>query len=260
MSEAQVQEGAPRTHLVIGTPCFGGNVSHHYMISMINLQAACIERGIVLTFNLLGGDSLIPRARNTILTEFIESPTATHLLFVDADIGFQPEQVFSLLDIDKDIAGAVYPLKNFDWELIRTHIESGRESIPAGTLSYVVEFIDSDNVPVVNGFAKVRYLGTGFMMIKRQALERMTTHYPQLKFRAAHTNSHVGIASENRYALFDCVIEPETGFYLSEDYTFCKRWTDIGGEIWADLDSKLTHVGPYAFHGDLMRIFNPPAG
>ena len=89
--------------------------------------------------------------------------------------------------------------------------------------------------------------------VRRQALERMCAHYPQLKFKRDHSIDAATV-SENRFALFECMIA-EDGTYLSEDFAFCKRWTDMGGEIWADLKSKLTHVGPMAFHGDLSSQF-----
>jgi hypothetical protein len=85
--------------------------------------------------------------------------------------------------------------------------------------------------------------------------DRMAASYPELKFQGIHSLVNVDLTSEHRYAYFDCTIDRKTGVYLSEDYTFCKRWTEIGGEIWADLESKLTHVGPIAFQGDLMSAF-----
>jgi hypothetical protein len=107
-------------------------------------------------------------------------------------------------------------------------------------------------IAAMRGF-KVRYAGTGFLMIRRQALERLCARYPQLKYSRDHSID-AATASDNRFALFECMIA-EDGTYLSEDFAFCKRWTDIGGEIWADLKSKLAHVGPMTFHGDLSSQF-----
>jgi len=102
----------------------------------------------------------------------------------------------------------------------------------------------------------VRYAGTGFLMIRRQVLERMCAHpnYAPLKFLREHSLDALA-GSPNRFALFECMIDPATGNYLSEDFAFCKRWTDIGGEIWADLDSRLDHVGPSVFRGDIASQF-----
>jgi hypothetical protein len=102
----------------------------------------------------------------------------------------------------------------------------------------------------------VRYAGTGFLMIRRQALEKMCEHpaYAQLQFFREHSIDALA-GSPNRFALFDCMIDQSTGTYLSEDFAFCKRWTDIGGEIWADIESRLDHVGPSVFHGDISLQF-----
>jgi hypothetical protein len=124
----------------------------------------------------------------------------------------------------------------------------------------VLEINDPDHVAVVNGFTRVRYAGTGFLMIRRHVFEKMCAHpdYAPLQFFREH--SHDALAgSPNRFALFECMIDPATGTYLSEDFAFCKRWTDIGGEIWADLQSSLDHVGPSVFRGNVASQFASPA-
>lgn len=128
----------------------------------------------------------------------------------------------------------------------------------AASLDYVLEIEDPDRIVVVNGFTRVRYAGTGFLMIRRQALEAMCRHpdYANLQFFREHSHDSL-VASQNRFALFECMIDPATGTYLSEDFAFCKRWTDIGGEIWADIQSSLDHVGPSVFHGDIASQFAP---
>ena len=120
-------------------------------------------------------------------------------------------------------------------------------------LKYVFEVEDPKTVIAKGGFVKVRYAGTGFLMIRPQALERMCAQYKQLQYKRDHSIEAM-IASENRFALFECMISDD-GTHLSEDFAFCKRWTDMGGEIWVDLASKLTHVGPMAFCGDLSSQF-----
>jgi hypothetical protein len=244
------------THIVIGTPCFGGNVTQHYMISAIKLKDACRERGIAVSFQLLGGDALITRARNIVAAQFLAEETATHLLFIDADIGYEPEQVFALLEADKDVVGAAYPIKRMDWEMIELAAKAGAPNLSSGILSYVVEFLEPDQIQAINGLARCRYLGNGFLMIKRSVFARMAAHYPGIKFKGLQLARNFELAEDARYAYFDSIIDPDTGAYLSEDYTFCKRWVDMGGEIWVDLHSKLTHIGPFAFHGNLMSTFD----
>ena len=244
-------------HLVIATPCFGGQVSSIYASSLFALQRAVHSMSNVqLKVHLRDGDALITRARANLVTLFLDDPTATHLLFIDADIGFTPDQVFRLIEAGADVVAGCYPIKRVNWEKARRAIAAGRQDLAASSLDYVLEIDNPDEVKVVNGFTRVRYAGTGFLMIRRHVLEKMCAHppYAPLQFFREHSRDALA-GSPNRFALFECMIDPATGTYLSEDFAFCKRWTDIGGEIWADLDSRLDHVGPSVFHGNIASQF-----
>jgi len=244
-------------HLVVATPCFGGQVSTIYAGSIFQLQRAVQSKpNIDLKVLMRDGDALITRARANLVTMFLDDPAATHFLFVDADIGFTPDQVFRLIESGADVVAGVYPIKRVNWDKARRALQSNPAKAPSAALDYVIELDDSDHVTVVNGFARVRYAGSGFLMIRRHVLERMCEHpaYAPLQFFREHSADALA-GSPNRFALFECMIDPGTGTYLSEDFAFCKRWTDIGGEIWADLDSRLDHVGPSVFHGDLSSQF-----
>jgi hypothetical protein len=244
-------------HLVVATPCFGGQVSSIYASSIFQLQRALRAKSNVdLKVHLRDGDALITRARANLVTLFLDDPAATHLLFVDADIGFTPEQVFRLIESGADVVAGVYPIKRINWEKARRAVESKRPNVPAASLDYVLEIEDPDRVTVVRGFTRVRYAGTGFLMIRRHVLEKMCAHpdYTSLQFFREHSLDALA-GSPNRFALFECLIDRQSGTYLSEDFAFCKRWTDIGGEIWADLESSLDHVGPSVFHGDVASQF-----
>ncbi len=250
-----------RIHLVIATPCFGGQVSSIYASSIFALQRELrATSNVSLTVHMRDGDALITRARANLVTLFLNDPTATHLLFVDADIGFTPQQVFRLIESGGDVVAGVYPIKRVNWNKAKRALDAGRSDVPSAALDYVLEIENPDHVVVVNGFARVRFAGTGFLMIRRQVLEQMCGYpgYAPLQFFREH--SHDALAgSPNRFALFECMIDPDTGTYLSEDFAFCKRWTDLGGQIWADLDSRLDHVGPSVFHGNVASQFAPAA-
>jgi hypothetical protein len=241
-------------NLVIATPCFGGQISVHYAASIFKLQNLLrTYSGLNLKILFKDGDALITRARASLISQFLDDPKATHLLFIDADIGFEPDQVLRLIQSGAGMCAAIYPIKRIDWDKIKSVIESGQPNPAAATLKYVFEVDDPNAVTTSAGFIKVRYAGTGFLMIRRQALEKMCAHYPQLRFKRDHSID-AATATDNRFALFECMIG-EDGTYLSEDFAFCKRWIDMGGEIWADLKSKLSHVGPMAFYGDLSSQF-----
>jgi len=247
-----------RVRLAVATPCFGGQVSSIYAGSVFNLQRELRGTGVELKLMLREGDALITRARANLVAQFLDDPEATHLLFIDADIGFTTDQVIRLIASEADMVAGVYPIKRVDWEKARRVMDVNHPNPGAASLHYVLELAEEENITIRGGFARIRYAGTGFLMIRRHVIEQMCRHYPSLQFFAEHSIDTLS-TSQNRFALFECMIDPETGTYLSEDFAFCKRWLDMGGEIWADLESHLDHVGPTVFHGDVSTQFAMPA-
>ena len=241
--------------ILIATPCFGGMVSQNYMLSVIRLMSYAKSAGFDVSLSMLGYDALISRARSTLVAAFLDNPAATHLLFVDADISFEPQQAERLLRFDKDFTGALYPLKSLDWDLIPQRCVERGESVRQAALSYVGTFCAGAERKQEGDFVTGIYAGGGFQLIRRSALEKMIAAYPETHFSRVHSlpmsgSRQDGAQSSNLFALFDFIIDPETGSYLSVDYSFCLRWRKIGGEIWIDAASKLTHSGPYEFVGD----------
>jgi len=241
----------PRTEvsILLAAPCYGGMATVAFVNSLLKAQRACAERGVGLEVKLTGGDALITRARSRIATDFLET-RHTHLLFVDADIGFEPANLFRLLDADKPLAGGVYPLKGVMWDKAAEAARRGVRDVQAASLGYVVRFLPNPDqtVELVDGFGPVAYVGTGFMLIAREVLEAMAAAYPDLHCVV----TDLAGPSMPTVMFFDGMIDPETREQLSEDYAFCRRWTALGGEIWADFQSRLTHVGYAAYAGGLM--------
>src|SRR5215469_13783418 len=177
-----------RFNLVVATPCFGGQVSTVYATSLFNLQQAVQNlSNVKVKVQLRDGDALITRARANLVTLFLDDPTATHLLFVDADIGFVPEQVFRLIGSGADVVAGIYPIKRVNWDKAARALQSDRPNLPAASLDYVLEINDPDCAVVVNRFTRVRYAGTGFLMIRRHVLERMCARYAALQFHREHS-------------------------------------------------------------------------
>jgi len=236
-------------HLVIGTPCYGGQITVPNFTAAIRVRDYCAKNGIRLTFSMPWGDALVTRARQTIAAYFMADPTATHLLYIDADINYEVDQVLRLLNFDRDVCAGIYPLKRYDWELVRKRALAGEAHLESAGLSYVIEL--NRQFETVDGFGRVAQAGTGFLMIKRSVFEAMAEKYPELEYKAVDAQGE-----KSHFAFFNCLID-EKGVYLSEDYSFCKRWTDMGGEIWVDLRSRLNHLGPEMFFGDVARNFTP---
>ena len=240
--------------IFVATPCYGGLLTRNYVVSLMQTMVACQREGISLHFNFLGGESLITRARSQLTSDFLEIPTATHLLFIDADISFAPEQLMRLLGIDKDVAAAMYPVKDIFWDKLAARANEGEPLNQAGLL-YTAQLCTGEAARTEDDFATAEYAATGFLLIKRVVIERMIAAHPELKFRYLDVPRQGQLPRDTLYALFDCMIDPANGQYLSEDYSFCRRWRKIGGEIWVDLRSKLTHEGNFRFHGDTAKRY-----
>ena len=247
----------PRPFIVVGTPCFGGLVTNLYMLSVCKLVQASARGDFDLDIALLANDALITRSRSLVVAHFLDHPAATHLLFIDADISFELDQFRRLLDFDKDFVAGLYPVKTIDWAALPRRVVGGEKLESAG-LTYVGDLCGGADLRRENGFATAKYAGTGFQLIKRPVFERMIAAHPELRFKKTHTLPGQVPQSENCYALFDCLIDPDTGDYLSEDYAFCRRWRALGGEIWLDTTSRLTHSGVQACRGEAGPRYGAP--
>lgn len=249
-----------RPHIFIATPCYGGVVTQNYMQSIIALMTNSSMRGIGMTLALLGQDALITRSRNTLVSHFTAHPEATHLLFVDADISFAPDAVFMLLDAQKSLIAGIYPLKAYYWDRAFRERNASGEAIETAGLHYVGR-PSSDATLLRDGeIVTADFAGTGFMLIERATIERMIEAYPETAYRTTDAYDAASNAPGLAYALFDCMIDPETSTYRSEDFTFCKRWQRIGGQVWLHTGARLTHNGASDFIGNPAARFGPRAG
>ncbi len=246
--------GGQRPHVVICTPCYGGQVFQNYFLSIISLIYAVERRkDIDLSFIVRGGDSLITRSRNSIVAEFLSQPKYTHLLWIDADIGFSPEAIYRLLQSGHEIAAGVYPLKAFTMP----------DEIPAQKKADL--FLNYTTYPfnpigptfkVENGFVEVKDAPTGLMMIQRQVFDKMVQAYPELKYkpdRQVGLEKLAATIDDCYYNFFDTFVD-DAGRYLSEDYAFCRLWQKIGGKVFCDAESKLTHTGQHQYQGDFSKM------
>lgn len=233
--------------LLVGTPAYSGQVTVPYLRSLVSCIGFLERQGIKTGMLTPSQESLIPRARNLIANEFLRLKEYTHLLFIDADIGFAPELPLKYLEADKDVVCGIYPVKHLDIDKLRTVDPKALSRVAAAAaMHYAVRLKPGGRPEPVTGLLPVEYGATGFMMIKREVLVRMAEAYPELVYDYSHTNDD----NINNVAFFDTEIDRERREYLPEDYAFCKRWTDIGGEIFADVHSVFTHVGSFEYTGN----------
>jgi len=252
-------------HIFIATPCYGGQIGEPYFRSMMRFAIMCNKYDIKYTISTLANESLITRGRNTLNSFFMENKEATHLFFIDADIEFNPEDILRMVAYDKPIVVGAYPKKALNWSSIidaaRRDPDETADTIEGHSSNYVVnfEFVkDKDGnktpqVQIVDNLVKLKDAGTGFMCIKKDVMQKMFDNHPEFKYA---NDINVDRKFEPfMYALFDCIIDPDSRRYLSEDYTFCRRWQDMGGEVWLDPRTALNHVGHYTFRGNIRKLF-----
>ena len=231
----------------LSTPCYGGLCLETYVKSILRLQILMIQKGHHLYIDTTENESLVHRARNVSVGRFMQKSDADYFMFVDADIDFEPESVIRLIESKHDIAVACYPKKCVFWDQAKTSIEKGEDKNMAMVSSSLVVNFGAQNRAIENGFIEVLDGPTGFMLIKREVFEKMEAHYTDLNC----VNDHQNRDFDKYCALFDCMIDPVSRRYLSEDYAFCRRWQQIGGKIHADINTTLGHVGNLPFSGKL---------
>ena len=233
--------------LFLSTPCYGGLCLEKYMIGIIKLQLHLIKHGVQLYIDTTENESLVHRARNVAVGRFMQKTDADYFMFIDADVDFDPDSVLRLVNSGHDIAVACYPKKCVMWDQAASAVEGGDDRNMAMLSSSLVLNFGASRRPVENGFIEILDGPTGFMLIKRDVFTKLEEKFPQLWCKNDHQNRDF----DDYHACFDCMIDPETKRYLSEDYAFCRRWQQCGGKIYADINTTLGHVGNLPFSGCL---------
>jgi hypothetical protein len=228
------QGGTPfdfsKVHVHFGIPCYGGMVSEPTMTSFLRFVLMAQQVGLHWSLDTMVNESLVTRARNNLMAKMMTNKEATHFMFIDADIRFQPESILQMIACDKDVIGGLYPKK----------------ALP---INYVINL--KPTVTVQGDIYTVDTMGTGFLLFKRPVYEKLIQAHPETKYV-----DDIGLGKQYEpmmYAIFDTVID-QRGHYLSEDWTFCRRWQAIGGDIWAHSKVLLNHSGHYEFAGDLSKL------
>jgi len=244
MAEQQIQVNIDylrTTRVHICMPCYGGQLTESTFMSFIKWGNTCRQLGIDWTVETMTNESLISRARNTLTAKFLNTEGSTHLMFIDADIGWEPWHLLALLNHDKDVIGGLYPMKSLPVKWCVNGIPGANENDPSGLV-------------------EVTKTGTGFLLMKRHVFEKLNQH-PAVK---PFTND-IGLDPVlNQYmkTYFDTAVRE--GRYYSEDWTFCENWRDLGHQIFVDKRVLLKHTGTYVFdfgtheklYHDLAEMYN----
>lgn len=243
-----------KKHIFVATPMYGGQCFGYFTQSCLQLSNLCKTKDVDVSFSFLFNESLIQRARNLLAQHFLKSE-ATHMMFIDADIRFNPEQIFPMLEADKDIICGIYPKKEINWTTVKMAMDANvpNDQLKFHTGAFVVNLVDYQTevtVPV-NEPVEIWNGGTGFMLIKREVFENLVGKVPTyLNNVLDMTNKENG---ETINEFFATSIEDDSRILLSEDYYFCKKAREHGMKVWAAPWVQLAHIGTYAFEGQLVQ-------
>ena len=250
--------------LFIATPMYGGMAHGMYVKASLDLQGLMSKYGVETRFSFLFNESLITRARNYLVDEFLRSD-CTHMLFIDSDIHYSPQDVIAMLALDKDVIGGPYPKKSINWPNValaaRMHPELPPHELETLVGDYVFNVVKGTQQFSVTEPLEVMEIGTGYMMIKREVFPKLEAAFPQLRYKPDHVGQANFDGSRYIHAYFDTIIDTKdsaTGGgsdrYLSEDYMFCQLWRKIGGKIFLCPWMKTQHIGTYPFTGNMAKI------
>lgn len=252
--------------IFIATPMYGGQCYGSFTNSMMNLMKLCGHHGIDIQTFFMANESLIQRARNYCVEMFLQSD-CEHLLFIDADIEFNPTDVFVMAQLqnqfaDFDVVCGPYPMKSVNWFKIKKAVEQGfADEDPNQLHHFVGDYVFNINPEGLKdgGFklnepVQVDESGTGFMMIRRNVFEKLLAKNPDILYTPDHVQSDQFDGSKQIGAYFDCKIDPDTKRYLSEDYYFTKTVREAGMKVWLLPWIGLKHTGTYTFGGSLAAL------
>ena len=232
------EDGEPVTSIAIGVPVYG-LVTLGFHTSMLATALMMRDRGVPMHTIHASGDSLVQRARNNIVAEFMATD-ASHLMFIDTDIQWDPDDVLRLVGHGKDMICGAYPKKQHP---------------PVFAIQPRLDADGRSQRDPITGAVRIRCAATGFLLIRRAVIERMMAAYPELRYRAFASDGITEAARKFTYSLFDTITEPDA--FYSEDYGFCVRWERIGGEVWVDPGIQLKHHGAHAYEADASQMFRP---
>jgi hypothetical protein len=223
------------TRIFIPIICYNQTVNVFYMMKIIELIILLKQNNYDITIEPIGFESLIPRARNYAAAKMLDNKENTHLLFIDTDIVFNPQDVIKLLQADKDVITGIYPKKFLNPE----------------SASYPVSFCINGQIKITNNdkIFEADLVPTGFMLIKRNVFEKII----QLNSNISYKNNINGYKTETNifYNFFPIHIESITNHLLSEDFAFCKLVQQSGLKVYCHSDITLTHIGYHSYTGNL---------
>ena len=233
--------------LTVATPAFGEMFYTPYVQSLLRLQRALNQRNWTMRHATIAY-AYIGEARNYLLTHWFDKTDSTHLLFVDADMGFEPQLIFDMVALDKPIVGVIYTKRQINLTKLAELSAKGEkpQRAIARAHDFIVRPLRGRQPRRLKGFMEVEGCGTGIMLIQRSAIATMLKALPAINDTNAKKTSPFGSELDRMIRAFDNI--DANGIPLMDDFAFCYRWQTLcKGELWARADQSVTHIGLHRF-------------
>ena len=222
-----------------------GLVDIHYLRSIFLLQAECHKRKCHIQLHLHKA-SLVTFGRNHCTSAFL-STDYTHMVFIDTDIEFNPEDIFRMIEADKEVILIPYPLKSYDWRKADEMWNNYKMPLNKGGFTWPIKVLNPEDMEVNNGIVEIEKGPAGCMVIKRSAYEMLIKYYPNFKLNQKNLIDEKVKSSEFSYNFWDTGYDESEGKVVGEDFAFCNRFRTAGGNVFALIDAEITHHGSAPF-------------
>jgi len=233
--------------IFIATPMYGGNCSGIFAESLALAVKGLIDLGYNVKYCPLYNESLITRARN-ILSEVFLREEADYMLFIDADQSFDYNDVHKMILEDKDILGAVVPMKGINWEIVKDAALMGEKNLEQYSGLFNINIKENSELPDFSKAFEVEYIGTGMMLIKKEVFLNLKDSFLNYKH---NSDQLYNIKFGDSITEFFTTSIDEKGHLLSEDFHFCKIAKNKNYKIYAVSYPQIVHAGTYFFKGKL---------
>lgn len=235
--------------IYVGLPCYGCRMTSKTVTSLLRFQAFCIQNKIRVMFDIMGNESLITRGRSIMTERFLKSD-ATHLLFVDSDVSFNPLSVLRMITYDGDVTAGIYAKKGLSWDSVASSKSTTPDALRDAALNFNINLPPGEGTHTIrNGFVRVLDAATGFFCIKRETLTALQDAHPEMKVTNDIPGSRKTVGTY--YVFFDTSIDPDSNRYLSEDYHFCRLVQKNNMDVYVDITATVSHTGSIQYEGDV---------
>ena len=245
------------TKLYIAVPTHSNTVTVDTAVCVLELERTLPQIGI-RTKTAFHSSSMISHLRNTIIAHFLIED-ATHVLMLDSDQALPVDLIDRMIQFDKPLVGVIYPRRTFAFHQVRSdQAQIDPETFLKQATTFVGEVLTDANgaFQIINGFARAKNIGTGAILIRRDVIEQMMAHYPELFGTGFPDGAEYEALRYNNWGFFNPYTKQYQSTNSGEDVSFCDRWTQIGGEIWADVVTSTTHIGRHVFAGNFLGYLN----